>query len=89
MQKVHVLESCDNIWYMHVTLDLCLSLELDEKKMHLGYFCGTVQADQKNSLVSGPPTDPATTPPTVNFLQQSEQKVFYGPKKIMLYKLIC
>ena len=32
------------------------------------------KADQKNSLVSGPPTDPATTPPTVNFLQQSEQK---------------
>ena len=38
------------------------------------------RADQKNSLVSGPPTDPATTPPTVNFLQQSEQKI---------YKLIC
>ena len=48
------------------------------------------EADQKNSLVSGPPTDPATTPPTVNFLQQSEQKgFFYGEKKIMLYKLIC
>ena len=43
MQKVHVLESCDNIRYMHVTLDPCLLLELDEKKMHLGYFCGTVQ----------------------------------------------
>ena len=38
-------------------------------------------ADQKNSLVSGPPTDPATTPPTVNFLQQSEQKVFFMAKK--------
>ena len=41
------------------------------------------KADQKNSLVSGPPTDPATTPPTVNFLQH------YGEKKLMLYKLIC
>ena len=39
------------------------------------------KADQKNSLVSGPPTDPATTPPTVNFLQQSEQKVFLWRKK--------
>ena len=39
------------------------------------------EADQKNSLVSGPPTDPATTPPTVNFLQQSEQKVFFMAKK--------
>ena len=42
--------------------------------------CNT-QADQKNSLVSGPPTDPATTPPTVNFLQQSEQKGFFMAKK--------
>ena len=47
------------------------------------------EADQKNSLVSGPPTDPATTPPTVNFLQQSEQKGFFMAKKKMLYKLIC
>ena len=47
------------------------------------YSVPYTEADQKNSLVSGPPTDPATTPPTVNFLQQSEQK------KLMLYKLIC
>ena len=40
------------------------------------------EADQKNSLVSGPPTDPATTPPTVNFLQQSEQKGFFYVEKI-------
>ena len=46
-------------------------------------FLVSDKADQKNSLVSGPPTDPATTPPTVNFLQQS------GEKKLMLYKLIC
>ena len=48
--------------------------------LHNGiYYTG--KADQKNSLVSGPPTDPATTPPTVNFLQQSEQKVFFMAKK--------
>ena len=44
------------------------------------------KADQKNSLVSGPPTDPATTPPTVNFLQQSEQKVFLWRKKYVKFE---
>ena len=48
---------------------------------HQGISSQTTEADQKNSLVSGPPTDPATTPPTVNFLQQSEQKVFLWRKK--------
>ena len=59
---------------------MCLVLYDNSVLVHqfnnLGY-----EADQKNSLVSGPPTDPAATPPTVNFLQQSEQKVFFMAKK--------
>ena len=68
------------------THDLALEVSRSESEIALsqewvGLAAGVrqyfdTQADQKNSLVSGPPTDPAPTPPTVNFLQQSEQKVF-------------
>ena len=42
MWKVHAPESCYKIWYMHVILDPFSTFELFGK-MHLGYFCSTVQ----------------------------------------------
>ena len=73
--QVYCLQACGKSFSAEGLFSTTFQLEFHRPYLHIHW------ADQKNSLVSGPPTDPATTPPTVNFLQQSEQKGFLWRKK--------